>query len=103
MELAKENEPDRYGMRNVQLQFDEDNIYLSLQKGETTGDSKYTYSVIRKVGEGICGIYLYYDAAQAYIIPVSAFESTEQKKGFLDFIEARKLNVNDKYTEYPDP
>jgi len=93
LESSKRNNsnPDLYDFdRTVKLQFDEEYMYISSQTGET----KSKYSIIKKVGDGSNGIYLYQNATQANNLPNSIFESEEQRNGFLSFIREKSRCTN---------
>ncbi|MCL2356455.1 MAG: YcxB family protein [Defluviitaleaceae bacterium] len=69
---------------NIRMQFDDEFIREFNERGET----KTLYSSVDKIGEGK-GVYIYTNAVQAYAIPLSAFESEEQRKNFITFMNAK--------------
>jgi len=76
-----------YG-RNVQIQFDEEVIHEITEIAE----SKMKYSNIEKIVEVDRALYIYYAATQAFIIPISVFESEEQKNEFLRFLNIQRTS-----------
>ena len=74
--------------KNVQLVFSEDSFAETTEIAET----KQKYAVVEKVMEGQRAVYVYTGAMQALIIPLTAFESDEQKREFLSFINSKINN-----------
>lgn len=67
------------------LIFDEDFI----NDINTTTESKTRYSCIEKCCITENAIYLYFSAMQAYIVPMSAFSTEEDKQEFIKFINSK--------------
>ena len=71
--------------QNVRIQFDSESFHESTEVGETI----VKYSFLEKITEGSHGIYVYFSAMQAVIIPHRAFETEQQKSEFLTFINGK--------------
>ena len=77
-----------YGKDNI-IQFDEDSIIEIADEAET----KRKYAAVEKVVCGNQAIYIFTDAAQAYIIPLSVFETEVQRNEFLMFVNRKVEEV----------
>jgi len=71
--------------KNVRLAFEEDCFTESTEIAET----RQKYETVEKTMEGQHAVYVYTGAMQALIIPHIAFESDEQKREFLSFINSK--------------
>jgi len=78
-----------YGKDNI-IQFDEDSIIEFADEAET----KRKYSAVEKVVCGKSAIYIFTDAAQAYILPLSVFGAETQRNEFLTFINRKVDEAN---------
>jgi len=78
--LKKQGKPP-YG-ESVRIQFNED-FFTHDSNGKEVKD---VYSNIEKVTVGSTAIYLYYNAVQATMLPLSIFDSQAQQNEFLSFI-----------------
>lgn len=72
----------------VIITFDEDGIHEKTLNSE----SKINYTLVEKIGQNKQAIYIYMSAVQAYIIPLSCFESDVKKIEFLEFLD-KKCNI----------
>lgn len=81
MKLLKKDGKLYYG-KDVLFQFNED-FFIETS---TDAETKLKYTSIERIEEGKNALYIYIGAIQAYMIPFSVFETTEQKNEFLDFI-----------------
>jgi hypothetical protein len=70
-----------YG-QDVSLRFDEDCLIETTKESET----KMKYGSIERIAAGKNALYIYIGAVQAWIIPMSVFESAEQWNAFWAFI-----------------
>lgn len=84
MKFMKKDGKLPYG-KNVQIYFNEEEIHETTEVAE----SKVKYSNIEKIAEGSQAVYIYIGAAQAFIIPLSVFETEVQKNEFLLFINSK--------------
>ena len=71
--------------RENRLQFHDDHIH---EQTETT-ETKFDYSCLEKIFEDNNAIYIFFNSIQAFMIPLSAFESEGQKKDFLVYINEK--------------
>ena len=71
--------------RQTTLVFDEEEIV------ETSDQSEFRnqYDAIEKVCNGSCGLYLYLNAVQAFLIPDRAFAGPEEKQALLEFLRRK--------------
>jgi len=73
-----------YNQESV-MTFDDEGIHEKTDKSE----SKNRYTMVEKIGNTDHAIYIYFSAMQAYIIPISVFESDTDKKQFLEFLYSK--------------
>ena len=85
IKLMKKDGKLPYG-KNVSIEFDETFFIESTEINET----KTKYASIEKIAVSNNMIYVYFSAIQAFILPLSVFESNEQKDAFLLFINDKK-------------
>ena len=69
----------------MRLCFGDDEV-LEITK---TAESRVKYTSIEKMHMGDTAIYIYISAMQAFIIPISAFESQAQKAEFIAFVRQK--------------
>jgi hypothetical protein len=74
-----------YG-KNNHIQFNTEDINEATELSER----KVKYSNIERITESKNSVYVYYSALQAFIIPLSVFESERQKNDFIAFIKRKK-------------
>lgn len=82
-----------YG-KNISIEFHEDYFIETTSETET----KTKYSFIERMAYGNYAIYIYISPIQAYIVPLTVFESAEQRDAFCAFIN-HKATAQGKVTE----
>jgi len=73
-----------FGKVNI-IHFSEEDIHQIAEISET----KVKYDIIEKIDVGDKAIYIYFTAAQAFLVPYSAFENEQQTIDFLSFIKEK--------------
>jgi len=88
IKLKKKDGKLPYG-KNVLILFDEDFFYETTNEAEM----KIKYSSIEKTAIGNSAIYIFIGAMQAFIIPLSVFETEKQKSAFLAFVNSKSVTT----------
>lgn len=83
----------RYGklpfIKDNLIRFDEDVFVHTTPETE----SKAKYTIIERIGKGDSAVYIYVNQLNAYIIPLSVFESEQQLNDFWVFIHSKQNNA----------
>ena len=89
IKLIKKDGKLPYG-KNVLINFEEDFFVEATNDTEIKGK----YKSVEKIAVAGDAIYIYISAMQAFILPISVFESTAQKNEFLEFINGKKRELD---------